>query len=163
MCLIAKFFLRPLWLQVKSNDCSLFDNLRFILSWTDLVSPTTSSSSSILNDFQSVLSNNNSLKSYSLFDYPTTTTASALDASWRNFRDMSSTRTAENIRAIFDTPAERGPPPSLFRSVPPTSPPGGLDIWGTNGHQLNGFVGSPPITGPTESKSHSMVNCCCNP
>ncbi|CEG62961.1 hypothetical protein RMATCC62417_00185 [Rhizopus microsporus] len=128
---------------------------------SDLVSPTTSSSSSILNDFQSVLNNNNSLKSYSLFDYPTTTTASALDASWRNFRDMSSTRTAENIRAIFDTPAERGPPPSLFRSVPPTSPPGGLDIWGTNGHQLNGFVGSPPITGPMESKSHSMVNCCC--
>ncbi|KAG0744710.1 hypothetical protein G6F57_000072 [Rhizopus arrhizus] len=126
---------------------------------SDLVSPTASSSSSLLNDFQSVLNGNNSngLKSYSLFDYPTTTTGSALDASWRNFRDMNSSRTADNIRAIFDSPAERGPPPpSLFRGAPPTSPPNGLDIWGTN-HPMNGFVNSPPMTGQMEGKPQSMM------
>ncbi|CAO3675270.1 unnamed protein product [Rhizopus stolonifer] len=124
---------------------------------SDLVSPTASSSSSLLNDFQSVLNGNNGLKSYSLFDYPATTTGSALDASWRNFRDMNSSRTADNIRAIFDSPAERGPPPSLFRGAPPTSPPNGLDIWGTNGHSMNGFVSSPPVTGTMEGKPQSML------
>lgn len=70
---------------------------------------------------------------------------------------MNSSRTADNIRAIFDSPAERGPPPSLFRGAPPTSPPNGLDIWGTNGHSMNGFVSSPPVTGNMDGKPQSMV------
>lgn len=131
----------------------------------DLVSPTASSSSSLLADFPTPLPNGG-LKSYSLFDYPGSNNANALDSSWKNFRDIKSSRTADNIRAIFDTPeATKPPPPSSlslvsplsFRSGPPSSQ-SGLDIW-SNPPQpvpLNGFVGSPPLPG-LETKQHSMV------
>lgn len=135
-----------------------------------MVSPTPSSSSSLLTDFpQPVL--NNSLNCYSLFDYPGSTSGNALDASWKNFRDMNSPRTVENIRAIFDSPEANKlppPPPSVslvsplsFRGGPPTSQ-SGLDIWSNPPQQvaLNGFVGSPPMSG-LDSKPHSMVNILC--
>lgn len=131
----------------------------------DLVSPTPSSSSSLLTDFPPPVLNN-ALNCYSLFDYPGSTSGNALDASWKNFRDMNSPRTVENIRAIFDSPEANKlpPPPSVslvsplsFRGGPPTSQ-SGLDIWSNPPQQvaLNGFVGSPPMSG-LDSKPHSMV------
>lgn len=135
--------------------------------YIDLVSPTPSSSSSVLNDFPPPMSSTNGgLKSYSLFDYPSSITGNALDSSWKIFRDMNSPRTVENLRAIFDSPeANKPPPPSSISLVPPLSfrggPPAtqsGLDIWSNPPQQvsLNGFVGSPPLSG-LESKPHSMV------
>jgi hypothetical protein len=122
----------------------------------------------MLNDFPPPLSSmNGGLKSYSLFDYPSSITGNALDSSWKNFRDMNSPRTVENLRAIFDSPEANKPPPppsiSLvsplsFRGGPPTSQ-SGLDIWSNPPQQvsLNGFVGSPPLSG-LESKPHSMAS-----
>ncbi|KAF1801072.1 hypothetical protein V8B55DRAFT_1530031 [Mucor lusitanicus] len=140
---------------------------------SDLVSPTPSSSSSLLNDFPPppLSGMNSGLKSYSLFDYPSSTSGNAFDASWKNFRDMNSPKTVENIRAIFDTPEANKPPPppsiSLvsplsFRGGPPptSSAQNGLDIWSNPPQQvsLNGFVGSPPLSGFVESKpQHSML------
>ncbi|KAF7727420.1 hypothetical protein EC973_007584 [Apophysomyces ossiformis] len=60
----------------------------------------------------SMLHTSGAFSSYSLFDYPASSGSTALDASWKNFRDMNSSRTAENIRAIFDTPLENDHPPA---------------------------------------------------
>ncbi|KAI8644908.1 hypothetical protein BD408DRAFT_362478 [Parasitella parasitica] len=140
---------------------------------SDLVSPTPSSSSSLLNDFSPppLSGMNSGLKSYSLFDYPSSTGGNAFDASWKNFRDMNSPKTVENIRAIFDSPEANKPPrpasisvvsPLSFRGGPPTSSTSqnGLDIWSNPPQQvsLNGYVGSPPLSGFSDSKSqHSML------
>ncbi|KAI8083823.1 hypothetical protein BDF21DRAFT_416700 [Thamnidium elegans] len=146
------------------NNFPIFDTKISALP-SDLVPPTPSSSSSLLADFpQPVM--NNALNCYSLFDYPSSTSGNALDASWKNFRDMNSPRTVDNIRAIFDSPEANKlpPPPSVslvsplsFRGGPPTSQ-NGLDIWSNPPQQvsLNGFVGSPPMSG-LESKPHSMM------
>lgn len=131
-----------------------------------MVSPTASSSSSLLADFPTPLPNGG-LKSYSLFDYPSSNSANALDSSWKNVRDINSPRTADNIRAIFDTPESTKPPPASslslvtplsFRNGPPSSQ-SGLDIW-SNPPQpvpLNGYVGSPPLPGLESKQQHSMV------
>ncbi|KAI7899462.1 uncharacterized protein BX663DRAFT_441211 [Cokeromyces recurvatus] len=146
----------------------LFDN-KIIPSAlpSDLVSPTPSASSSLLTDFPQPLASglNSGLKSYSLFDYPNSASSNAFEASWKNFRDINSSRTAENIRAIFDSPdANKPAPPSLslvsplnFRTGSPAGQ-GGLDIWSNPPQQfsLNGFVGSPPLSG-LESKPHSIL------
>ncbi|KAI9470017.1 MAG: hypothetical protein EXX96DRAFT_597868 [Benjaminiella poitrasii] len=153
---------------VSNYPFPLFDNKMMPSALpSDLVSPTPSSSSSLLTDFPQPLASglNSNLKSYSLFDYPNSASSNAFEASWRNFRDINSPRTVENIRAIFDSPeANKPPPPSLslvsplnFRSGPPTGQ-NGLDIWSNPPQQfsLNGFVGSPPLSG-IEAKPHSMM------
>ncbi|CEP16842.1 hypothetical protein [Parasitella parasitica] len=140
---------------------------------TDLVSPTPSSSSSMLNDFSPppLSGINNGLKSYSLFDYPSSASGNPFDASWKNFRDMNSPKTVENIRAIFDSPEANKPPrpasisvvsPLSFRGGPPSgsTSQNGLDIWSNPPQQvsLNGYVGSPPLSGFADSKpQHSML------
>ncbi|KAI8363815.1 hypothetical protein EDC96DRAFT_212166 [Choanephora cucurbitarum] len=135
----------------------------------ELVSPTASSSSSLLTDFPPPLSGmHNGLKSYSLFDYPCAVGGNPLDASWKSFRDMNSSRTVDSLRAIFDSPEANKPlappPPSMpfvsplsFRNGPPAAQ-SGLDIWSNPPQQvsLNGFVGSPPLSG-LETKPHSML------
>ncbi|KAG0182236.1 hypothetical protein DFQ29_005119 [Apophysomyces sp. BC1021] len=78
--------------------------------------------------------------SYSLFDYPASSGSTALDASWKNFRDMNSSRAAENIRAIFDTPLEKDQPDKRmsmplnttgfgFRGQSNGHSSGSVDIW----------------------------------
>ncbi|KAI9019443.1 hypothetical protein CLU79DRAFT_758842 [Phycomyces nitens] len=79
--------------------------------------------------------------SYSLFDYPGSTSGSnVLDASWRHFRDINSPRTAENIRAIFDTPIEQTTEQEIalakHRRNLPMAGTGGL------GYRVNGGVSS---------------------
>lgn len=150
---------------IKANEFHHMTN--HVVYNTDLVSPTPSSSSSLLTDFPPPASAlNNPLSCYSLFDYPGSMGGNVLDASWKNFRDMNSPRTVENIRAIFDSPESNKlpPPPSVslvsplsFRGGPPTSQ-SGLDIWSNPPQQvaLNGFGGSPPMPG-LEAKPHSMV------
>ncbi|CAO3655265.1 unnamed protein product [Mucor hiemalis] len=149
------------------NNFPIFDKMIPSALPSDLVSPTPSSSSSLLTDFPPPPSAlNNPLSCYSLFDYPGSISGNALDASWKNFRDMNSPRTVENIRAIFDSPESNKlpPPPSVslvsplsFRGGPPTSQ-NGLDIWSNPPQQvaLNGFGGSPPMPG-LEAKPHSMM------
>lgn len=149
------------------NNFPIFDKMIPSALPSDLVSPTPSSSSSLLTDFPPPASAlNNPLSCYSLFDYPGSMGGNVLDASWKNFRDMNSPRTVENIRAIFDSPESNKlpPPPSVslvsplsFRGGPPTSQ-SGLDIWSNPPQQvaLNGFGGSPPMPG-LEAKPHSMM------
>ncbi|KAI8989337.1 hypothetical protein BDB01DRAFT_781420 [Pilobolus umbonatus] len=133
---------------------------------SDLTSPT--SSSSLLSDFSSTppqlpINSNNPLKKYTLFDYPSSNSGNALDALWKNFRDMNTPRATDNIRAIFDSSEVNKPPAAIplmpplgFRGANPTNTTG-MDIWSnTPSHSMNGFMGSPPLTG-LDSNYQPMV------
>ncbi|KAI8987276.1 hypothetical protein BDF20DRAFT_849164 [Mycotypha africana] len=157
-----------------NNMCMFpaFDN-KFLTSAmpSDLVSPTPSSSSSLLNDFPPALSTlSNGLRSYSLFDYPSAATSptNPLEVPWSRFRDINSPRTADNIRAIFDSSDLKQPPPPppsmsfvsplAFRTGP-NSGPNTLDIWSNAPPPqapMNGFVGSPPLSG-FDTKNQSLL------
>lgn len=125
----------------------------------ELISPTASSSSSLMMDLPPP-----TLKSYSLFDYPNSAGANPLDASWKSFRDMNSPRTADNIRAIFDSSPKTKPPvplvtPLSFRNAASNTNPNTMDIWSNPPSMMNpGFsTTSPPLTGLESKPNHSMV------
>ncbi|KAI8877452.1 hypothetical protein K501DRAFT_198199 [Backusella circina FSU 941] len=139
---------------------SLSDRLGMTTDGLELISPSASSSASLMMD----LPPPNTLKSYSLFDYPNSTSANPLDASWKSFRDMNSPRTADNIRAIFDSSPKTKPPvplvtPLSFRNGASNTNPNTMDIWSNPPSMMNaGFTTtSPPLTGLESKPNHSMM------
>ena len=99
-----------------------------------------------------------SFSSFSLFDFaPGTSTSTgthhAFDTPWTSsFRDMNSPRTAENIRAIFDSPPHKqdemgGAMPKQRMSVPV--------MGGQNGAPGLGVFRAPPVNGSATSASGS--------